>query len=341
MTHRVWIAACACGLSAGFISGCTFTRGHKDESFVAKDDKPPPDLPDVPPPKTSEEKHESAARVENADGIRLTHYPGDSGNRVNSVPVDPTQYGNDRTELRPGVFPSAADPINGRPDAHVLKALRALLDKRLDHAVDELKYYDKSVQEPLLLLLPWVVRFADGELNKAKPQDVEKFLEQIEELERSLRPRASLTLGRPRFCRDVRGFGMVEPLPDGYAFQCGSGGRPGECVVFYVEVNHTTARAVGPYYETRLAGRLDLLDADGKRVWTQEFPNKPNTSISPRHDYFVIFYFAVPARLPPGRYSLAVELSDQTLQGSKEAPSYRTARRTVPFEVGSAGGETR
>jgi hypothetical protein len=338
MTHRVWITAFACGLSAGFISGCTFTHGHKDETLVAKDDKPPPDLPDVDPPQSAQEKHEAGTRHENPSGVRLTNYAGEGSNRVNSVPVDPTQYGNRPPDLMTNVFLRAADPGNGRADAHVVNALRALLDKRLDQAVDQLKYYDKSVQEPLLLLLPWVARFAEGELNQAKPQDVEKFLEQIEELERALRPRASLTLGQARFCRHVQGFGLVEPLPDDYAFQCGNGGRPGEGVVFYVEANHTAARATGSYYETRLAGRLDILDADGKRVWTQEFPNKPNTSISPRHDYFVIFYFAVPARLPPGHYSLAVELSDQTLQGGKEAPSYRTARRKLPFEIG-AGSE--
>jgi hypothetical protein len=339
MTQRLWITAFFCGLTAGLISGCTLTRGHKDDSLVATGDgKPPPDLPDVAPPKTGEDKNDASPRSENRNGIQQTRYSDDRTNSVSGVPADPTDYAKRQPELLKPYFPLAGDAGGERQDAHVVKALRYFLDKRLPEAVVEIECYDRSIQEPLLLLLPWVARFAEGELNQSKPQDVEKFLEQIDGLSRSLISRASLRLGQVRFCQRVHGFGMIEPLPDEYVFQCGSGGRPGEGVYLYVEVNHTAHRPVGPYFETRLAGRLEILDAAGKRVWSDDFPNKPNTSISPRHDYFVIFQFAIPAHLPPGHYSLAVELSDQTWHGGKETPPYRTARRSLPFEVGAGDG---
>jgi hypothetical protein len=319
-------------------SGCSLLHWHKDESLVDKEIKPPPDLPDVDPPTSDENKPESLVRSENPGRVQQAHYTTDGANPVNSFPDDPTQYSNRRSQLLDPQFPRAADASGTQADAHVLKALRALLDKRLPDAVHEIEFYDKSIQEPLLLLLPWVVNFADGGLNKAKPDDVEKFLDQIEGLARTLRPRASLTLGQVRYCGHVHGFGMIDPLPDDYVFHCGSGGRPGEGICLYVEVNHTASRPVGPYYETQLAGRLEILDANSKRVWSDDFPSRPNSSISPRHDYFVIFQFAVPAHLPPGHYSLAVELSDRTWQGSKDAPAYRTARRTLPFEVGTGDG---
>jgi len=339
MTQRLWITAFFCGMCAALISGCTLTRGHKDESLVAGDDgKPPPDLPDVAPPKAGEARNDGAARSENRTGVQQIRHSDDRSNSVSGVPDDPTDYVRRQPELLKPYFPRAGDAGGERQDPHVVSALRCFLDKRLPDAVHHIECYDKSIQEPLLLLLPWVAMFAEGELNRAKPQDVEKLLEQIEGLSRSLVSRASLRLGQVRFCQRVHGFGMIDPLPDEYVFQSGSGGRPGEGVYLYVEVNHTAHRPNGPYFETRLAGRLEILDAAGKRVWSDEFPSKPNASISPRHDYFVIFQFAVPAHLPPGHYSLAVDLSDQTWQGSKETPPYRTARRSLPFEVGAGDG---
>jgi hypothetical protein len=206
----------------------------------------------------------------------------------------------------------------------------------LPEAVRALQGYDKDNQEDLLLLLSWVARFAEGDMNRAKPQDIEKFLDQIDGIAQRLRPRASLTLGQVQFCRNVHGFGMIDPLPKDYVFQCGSGGRNGEAICLYVEVNHTANQPNGPFFETWLAGRLAILDVNGKRVWSQDFPDKPNSSSSPRHDYFVIFYFAVPVGLSPGKYSLAVEMSDQTSRGGKETPAHRIARGTLPFEVGPA-----
>jgi hypothetical protein len=334
MTQRVWILAFTCGLCASLLSGCSLLHWHKDDS-VAKDFEWPPDLPEVDPPNLNEDELDSTARRENSGGIKQLGY---SGRGPNGVPDDPTDYANRRWQLLEPLFPRAADANGTQADPHVVKALRAFLDKRLPDAIHEIEFYDKSIQEPLLLLLPWVVNFAEGEINQAKPQDVEKFLDAIEGLARRLRPRASLTLGQARFCGHVRGFGMINSLPDDYAFGCGSGGRPGERICLYVEVNHTASRPVGPYFETELAGRLEIRDANGKRVWSGDFPNSPNSSISPRHDYFVIFEFAVPAQLQPGHYSLVVELSDRTLQGSAEPPAYRTARRILPFEVGTRDG---
>jgi len=79
------------------------------------------------------------------------------------------------------------------------------------------------------------------------------------------------------------------------------------------------------------------LDARGNRVWGKKFPAEPNSSFTPRHDYFTIFHFSVPAELRPGRYSIVVEVTDQTWYGSGESPSHRTARHTLNFDVAADG----
>jgi hypothetical protein len=104
-------------------------------------------------------------------------------------------------------------------------------------------------------------------------------------------------------------------------------------MLLYVEVGNTASRPLGQLHETRLAGRLDILDARGRRVWGDTFPGKPNSSFTPRHDYFIIFSFSVPAELRPGRYTVVVEVTDQTWQGSNETPPHRTAKRLLPIEI--------
>jgi hypothetical protein len=219
------------------------------------------------------------------------------------------------------------------PEEGVLQALRFLLDKRLPEAVRAVERYDKADQEALLVLLPWVARFAEGGLNPAKPLEIEKFLEQLEDLSRALRPKAALTLGKVCLCRDVRGFGMIDPWPRDHAFQAGIDGRIGESMLLYVEVGNTASRPVGLLHETRLAGRLNILDSHGQRVWGDTFPAKPNSSFTQRHDYFIIFSFGVPAELRPGQYTIVVEITDQTWQGSSETPPHRTVKRRLPIEI--------
>jgi hypothetical protein len=337
MTQRVWTIALACGLSTGLVCGCTPFRARHEEMLIASDsDKPPPDPPGGSPYGVApEDDRTSQIGPENQDDIRSLGYSDEGSFQVTPVPYDPTKPNRNAPDLLQPVFPRAADGNTSPPDEPVLLALRCLLEKRPpDDAVHALVRYDKPSQEALLLLLPWVARFAEGGLNQAKPTDIAIFLEQLEELARRLRPRAVLTLGKVCFCRDVRGFGMIDALPADHAFLAGSGGRFGEPIVLYVEVGNTASRPVGGRFETRIAGGLEILDAKGKRCWRQLFAAEPNISVSPRHDYFIIFRLAVPADLPPGHYKLDVQLTDQTWHGSsKETPPHRIVEQRLSFDV--------
>src|SRR5262249_30606463 len=151
------------------------------------------------------------------------------------------------------IFPRPLEPGKSSPEEPIVTALRCLLDKQWDEALRAIQRYDKPNQEALLLLLSWAARFAENDLDHIRPQEVAKFLEQVEDYARKLRPRAELALGQIRFCQDVRGFGMINPLPRGHVFQAGSDGRSGECMFLYVEVANFTSLPAGELYETRLA----------------------------------------------------------------------------------------
>jgi len=341
MPRRTWMVVFACWLSAGLVTGCALTRGHEVEVLIASDDgKPPPD----PPPSPYHARDERRTETERPRSIRQVEYvPKGSASDAGPVPpvfpdnpTDPARRSSDA--FGPAlIFP--LDPVKSAPEKPIVEAMKALQDKRLEDAVRALKCYDEADQKELLRLLPWVTWLAEGGLKQGKPDEVEKFLYQLEELSQSLRPRARLALGKIGFCRDVRGYGMIDPWPEKHVFQSGNDSRTSELVMLYVEVRNTACRRQGLVYETSLAGKAEILDARGHRVWGQVFPAEANASVSPRHDYFIVFRLLVPENLQPGHYRFSIELTDQTWSGGSETPPHRTARGWVDFDVARGTSE--
>src|SRR5262249_52395788 len=241
MTQPLWLVIFASAVLGSLVSGCTSMHGPRDEpSPVPDDHKPPPDPPGEPV------RSPYAAKVGKTDAprgptspaeIRPAGYPaeGAQSGGILPVPEDPTGPGRNRPDWLSPIFPhpleSGKSPSEDPP---VVIAMRYLLNQQPREAVRAVERYAKPNQEALLLLLPWVARFAQNDLDQIGPDEVAKFLEQVEDYARKLRPRAELALGKVCFCRDVGGFGMINPLPPGHVFQAGSGGRSGEDMVLYV-----------------------------------------------------------------------------------------------------------
>jgi hypothetical protein len=222
----------------------------------------------------------------------------------------------------------------------VVVALRSLMAKSLPEAIRPLERCDKANQQALLTLLPLIARLGESSLDQMKPREIANYLDQLETLSRDLRPRAALDLGQVCFCQSVRGYGVINRLPPEYAFQAGRDGNLGESMTLYVEVKNFASQPVGPVYETRLAAKVAMFDAQGKPVWDYLFPAKPDSSVSPRHDYFFFLSFYLPANLTPGRYTLRLNVSDQTGLAGPQAPPHRIAQRTLQFDV-TSDDETR
>jgi hypothetical protein len=340
MTQRVWILAFSCGFSAGLFLGCTpMQRGRDDEPLASQNVKPPPDPPGSPYHTAADGKFGPPA-VENAEPVRQTRYAQENSKRESSVrqglvPEQPREPGRLSPDVVPSALLHAYEPSSAPPDEAVVIALRSLMAKRLPEAIKSLENCDKANQQALLILLPWVARLGESNLDQMKPQEIANSLDQLETLNRDLRPRAALELGKVCFCQSVRGYGIINRLPQDYAFQAGRGGGLGETMILYVEVKNFISQSIGPVYETRLGAKVSMFDAQGKVVWHYMFPTEPNSSVSPRHDYFVFLSFGVPAHLRPGHYTLTLEVSDQTGQFSRQTPPHRIARRELQFDVAS------
>jgi hypothetical protein len=271
---------------------------------------------------------------------------------VNSVPVE--QYdsssvgheaatgaaGNEResssTELAKHAPGITLEPV-GPPEAPVVTALRALLEKRPAEALECLKGYDKASQEMLLCLLPLAVRLTEGGLQQAQSAELATLLEQLRILERPLAERSALTIDKMCLCRKIESYGVYQKMPDDGAFTAGVGEQAGDLVQVYVELGNFACKQQGSAYETCMASTLEIRDYRGNLVWRRDFPAQPDRSHSPRHDYFINYRFCVPPHVPPGSYVLWVQVKDLTGQPGKDAPEYRSARRSLDFRVRANG----
>jgi hypothetical protein len=347
MTQRDWIVTLALGLGAALLPGCFGTQGRTDSRAAQLVyEKPPPDPPDSPsdspyhawlPTKPAE-----LAPPPPPDRIEKVGYSKGRADQTlhvaGEVPSEPSPLGSQPPAAPPPLLLQSHDS-SPPPDEPVVGALRCLLHQHPDEALRCLKKYDAPNQEVLLQLLPWVARVAAGSLDRAHPEEVAVLLQQVDDLERSLRSRATLTIGRLCFVRTIEGYGVYEPLPDNHVFQ--SSGEEGELVTLYAEVRNFSSRPVGPVHETRLSGRVEIRDAAGVVEWMRDYPGEPEHSRSPRHDYFISIAFRLPANLPPGRHLLVVMVRDLTgYEDKTTVPRHRVARQEVWFDV-STGASAR
>jgi hypothetical protein len=243
---------------------------------------------------------------------------------------------------------AAMVPQEGRrsppADEPLVVALRAYLQKRPPDALDALARYEKANQEMLLVALPFIARLTEGDVNRMPAREAAELADMLQGVEDRLRQRAALRIDKMLFCRKIDDFGdyvareSVNGIP---AFEGGAGDQPGEPVQVYVELRNVSSKRRGDYYETSLAGSIELLDFAGRSAYREDFEPKLHRGQSPRHDFFVSCSFCVPRKVPPGRYTLRVEVRDITGLPSPSAaapkreapPAHRVARQTLDFQV--------
>jgi hypothetical protein len=219
----------------------------------------------------------------------------------------------------------------------VVVALRSLLDKRpAEEALAPLERYDPAERELLGDMLWLAAHLGERDLARATPRQVAAAIERLEAVEEALRSRAALVLDKLSFCSAIDNFGAFTPLEDGHTFHAAAPGCPGERVKVYAEVRNLTSWPVGDHFETVLKGTLEIYDGRHRQpVHTYDGKNFTCTSPSrtPRRDFFVNFHFDVPPQLPPGSYTLWVQVTDITPNpdGSPRPP--RAARRSLDFRV--------
>ncbi len=130
-------------------------------------------------------------------------------------------------------------------------------------------------------------------------------ISQLRSAVRQLEPVATLTLRRLEFCREIRGFGAVEPMLSDVL-------QPGDPVLIYAEIGNLAAELSDDgTYRTVFSGSIQLWTVDGTEpleTWPVEAVEEEATSR--REDYFLSYRMNLPAHLPSERYELRLVVQD-------------------------------
>jgi len=225
-------------------------------------------------------------------------------------------------------FPSVAPPHPLPPptDPPLVSALREILAGR--SGSEYLRQLDPAAYELLTQLLPAVAKLSRVPPSKLDPKDAADILRQFDPTLSLVGRRAPLRVEKAVFCRDVKGYGKYDPLPDGIAF------RPKQMYILYFEVGNVPNEPDGPDgYATRLACTAQVRDDAGRPVGLIDQgrdtaepviqKNKVDFSRSPVRDYYAVFLSYAPSK--PGTYSVTFEVRDPT--------TARAVSRSLPFRV--------
>jgi hypothetical protein len=238
------------------------------------------------------------------------------------------------------VTTSAAAPTQAPPpDPALVAALRAVLERRDADVQEALRGLKDDETRQVVLGLLNTAACLEGGLDRLSPDDARVLLAKVERAHADLRARAPLSLHNLCFFRRIYSFNHVDALPALPAFQAGTDDRPGERVKVYVEVRNFRCLPRGPEgpYVIALSGRVRLTEhrkgTDPREetpniVAPMDFPAVPDVSRNPRQDYFITFEFHVPPQVPPGLYTLKVEIKDETPLKKGEPP-----RKAEPVEI--------
>lgn len=298
-------------LAATALTGCvTGSWGGGSSSRPVQTPPEPPALPPPAPTKTTQF----------ADVLRV---PGQqvplNGEWPKGPPAEVTS-----ASPSPEILPPVSLPPP--PDPPVVSALREILAGR--SGSEYLRQLDPACYEPLTQLLPAVAKLSQVPPSQLDPKDAAQLLRQFDPTVAMVARRAPLRVEKAVFCRDVKGYGKYDPLPDGIAL------RPKQMYILYFEVGNVPNEPTGvDGYATRLvctaqvrddAGRTVELIAEGGATGERVLQrSKVDFSRSPVRDYYAVFWSYAPSAA--GTYSVTFEVRDPT--------TARAVSRSLSFRV--------
>jgi hypothetical protein len=141
----------------------------------------------------------------------------------------------------------------------------------------------------------------------SQPDDKRRAAASVTHLDEAvahLRELGVLSLRNLAFCKNVYGYGAIEPFEqDRFS--------PGEEVSLYVEIENYHSRSTEAGFCTLLGSSYELVDERGKRVSGGEFPDVEDCCRTRRRDFHIQYGLALPSTLAPGNYRLELVVKDR------------------------------
>jgi len=120
------------------------------------------------------------------------------------------------------------------------------------------------------------------------------------------------------FVDSVEGYGAYELLEETQF-------HPGDQVTLYAEIENFSSESTKEGFRTRLGTSYEVVDKNGKRVDSAQFPEVEDLCQSPRRDFHMQYTITLPTRIYPEQYEIRLIITDQQ--------SHKIGQASVPFEI--------
>jgi hypothetical protein len=287
------------------------------------------DGPSYPIPSPHAAAHSSAGNAAGVVQARFSSTDTSLESPAAAIP-DPTSVpgGKDWREL----VESAADDLSRRAAAsptttaevhqHASLRMLYLLTGDTEKALEPIPHISPLEQDYWSRQLFALATYLD---HHSQPDDKRRAAASVIHLDHavsSLHELGSLSLRNLSFCKNVYGYGAIEPCPEDRF-------SPGQQVTMYVEVENYRSTATEKGYRTSLGSSYEIVTEEGTRVGGAEIPDVEDFCRTRRRDFHIQYGLTLPATIGPGKYRLHLVIKDRQ--------SDKIGHASAPFEIRGTG----
>jgi len=210
--------------------------------------------------------------------------------------------------------PGSTDEVN----EHMRLRLLRLMAGDADAALSPIPGATAPQQDYWNKQLFAVSTFLDSDQQPDDKRRAAGSLMHLDQARAKLAELATMQVRRLSFVDSVAGYGSYE-VHDEASF------RPGTQVTLYAEVENFTSESTRDGYRTRLGTSYEVVDRNGKRVDSAQFPEVEDLCRNPRRDFHMQYTVTLPTRIYPDQYELRLVITDQQSQ--------KIGQASLPFEI--------
>jgi hypothetical protein len=201
---------------------------------------------------------------------------------------------------------------------HVSLRILRLLAGDTEKALEPIPHISPSEQDYWSRQLFALATYLDHHSQPDDKRRAAATVTHLEEAVANLRELGSLSLRNLSFCKNVYGYGAIEPY-EADTFS------PGQHVSIYVEVENYHSTSTEKGFNTSLGTSYEVLDEHGKRVASGDFPDVNDCCRSRRRDFHLQLGLKLPENIAAGRYHVQLLVKDRQ--------SDKIGNAKAPFEI--------
>ncbi len=178
-----------------------------------------------------------------------------------------------------------------------------LLAGRRDDAMRPLPAAPKSTQEYWTSQVYGLATWMDADKTPDPARRAAEAKRILTEAVNQLGNTALLTVRNLTFCSSVQYYGSFEAVKSPEF-------TTGQKVLLYAEVENFRTEPSPKGFHTAVKFNWQIFDARGNRVGENVAATSEETSLTPKHEFFITKWFFLPASMPSGKYTLQFTVED-------------------------------